>query len=243
MTATRWTVNSIKDAVRATGSHWFDPDTMRQFGTRVLPTVYQGRGGVYFVTEDDQYRRELPKRFTVRSFDPAENDIGTHSKLCEFADRNDAIEEAKTAASSKRGEFETVTEDFKPVSVLEQFTDDLIEHGISLKQVGESEIRSTRPRSSVEKDASSLIELARKHHRYMERLCGDEAFCRQCDEDGEHPRVKDCREHIALVARHVGATEVIFSGDPRGCTVKLTFADGFTNDFAHEGYCVPTDAR
>lgn len=30
-----------------------------------------------------------------------------------------------------------------------------------------------------------------------------------------------------------------FSGDPRGCTVKVVSPSGETNDWAHEGYCVP----
>jgi len=30
-----------------------------------------------------------------------------------------------------------------------------------------------------------------------------------------------------------------FGGDPRGCTVKLTVPDGWTNDWGNEGICVP----
>lgn len=33
---------------------------------------------------------------------------------------------------------------------------------------------------------------------------------------------------------------VVFSGDPRGCTVKVVVADGYTNDMGREGICVPT---
>lgn len=31
----------------------------------------------------------------------------------------------------------------------------------------------------------------------------------------------------------------VFSGDPRGCTVKLQVPDGTTNDWGREGICVP----
>lgn len=31
----------------------------------------------------------------------------------------------------------------------------------------------------------------------------------------------------------------IFHGDPRGCVVKLTVPDGYTNDWGAEGICVP----
>jgi hypothetical protein len=30
-----------------------------------------------------------------------------------------------------------------------------------------------------------------------------------------------------------------FSGDPRGCVVKLQVPDGYTNDWGGEGICVP----
>jgi hypothetical protein len=33
--------------------------------------------------------------------------------------------------------------------------------------------------------------------------------------------------------------EPSFSGDPRGCVVKLAVPDGYTNDMGQEGICVP----
>ena len=33
--------------------------------------------------------------------------------------------------------------------------------------------------------------------------------------------------------------EPCFSGDPRGCGVKLAVPDGYTNDMGQEGICVP----
>jgi len=32
----------------------------------------------------------------------------------------------------------------------------------------------------------------------------------------------------------------VFSGDPRGATIKISVPDGFTNDWGKEGICVPT---
>lgn len=220
----RWTINEIKQAARNAGSHWFDPDTMRSFGTEVLPSVYQGRGGVFFVTKDDQYRRELPKRFTVRQFDPTDASIDTFSELNQYADEDDAIEAAKDAAQSARGELEIVTEDFEPVSILEQFINDLDKH-------------SDDPAKVTERDAKAITTHAARHHYLMEDLCNGVI---EMDEDGENPRVSACRAKCQQAAKRLGAKGVVFSGDPRGCTVKLVFADGYTNDFGKEGYCVPT---
>ena len=233
--ATQWTVNTIKQAARAAGSHWFDPDTMRSFGTEVLPVVYQGKGGVFFVTKDDQYRRELPKRFTVRQFDPADASIDTFSELSQFADADDAIDMAKEAATKRSailvpeaaggipcvglGLVET-QEAFTPVSILEQFMNDLDAH-------------STTPGKVTQKDAKSLVTHAQRHHQYAEDCCNG-------TRDDDDPAQDALVRRIEQTAKRLGAKGVVFSGDPRGCTVKLVFADGFTNDFGKEGYCVPT---
>lgn len=224
-----WTVNTIKEASRAAGSHWFDPDTMRCFGTKVLPTVYQGPGGIYFVTQDDQYRRELPKRYTVRRFNPTTADIDTVGDVASL-DRGDAIARAGelSGLTGTAADFGTSTEEFRPVSVLEQFVADLDAH-------------SSNPASVTSTDAKRMMTHAKRHHRLMELLCSDERFCKEVDEDGNHPQVTDCRARINQCAKRLGATGVLFSGDPRGATVKLTFADGFTNDWGKEGYCVPTE--
>lgn len=221
-TQKKWTVNDIKDAARANGSHWFDPDTMRSFGTRVLPTVYQGPGGIYFVTHDDQYRRELPKRYTVRTFDPDTARIGNHGELNEHSTAEEAKAAAKEAA---KGGLEN-TEVFQPVSVIDQFCHDLQKHT--------NPSRGTETRTV--KAAELLSGMSKKHHRYMEMLCSGEM---ETDADGDNPTVDRLRARITEIADGIGCKGVIFSGDPRGCTVKLVFHDGYTDDFAKEGYCVP----
>jgi hypothetical protein len=74
----------------------------------------------------------------------------------------------------------------------------------------------------------------------MELLCSDEHFCKDLNEEGEHPRILANRKLIMQCAKRLGAKSVLFSNDPRGCTVKIVFVDGYTNDFNKEGYCVPT---
>ena len=44
----------------------------------------------------------------------------------------------------------------------------------------------------------------------------------------------------AIVAELGDGFGVVFQGDPRGCTVKLTVPSGRTNDWGREGICVPT---
>ena len=44
----------------------------------------------------------------------------------------------------------------------------------------------------------------------------------------------------AIVAGLGQGFGVIFSGDPRGITVKITVPSGKTDDYGKEGICVPT---
>lgn len=225
----RWTVNTIKQAMRAAGSHWFDPDTMRFFKCKILPTVYQGPGGIFFVSSE-AYQEES-RAYSVRQFKPDTNDIDTVGDFNSMT-RAEAI--AKAAELSKcsgiAADFGTTTEEYKPVSVVEQFLDDLKKHGTPKKPCD-----LTRARC--------LMQLAAKHHEYMKAQCnGTWPYTRMnATADGGHPlEVRECRDSIQEVAKRAGASGVIFSGDPRGCTVKLTFTDGFCNDFGKEGFCVPT---
>ena len=75
-----WTLNRIKEANRQAGQHWFAPDTMRFFKSRVGCKIYQGEGGVYFVSSErfeasNGYRAE--RCFTVREFHPTDKSIDT----------------------------------------------------------------------------------------------------------------------------------------------------------------------
>lgn len=65
---------SIDEIKAAHTGHWFSPDTMRFWGTRVYPEVYQGDGVTYFISSDrDPWGCRL---YSVR-FCTLEGDIGT----------------------------------------------------------------------------------------------------------------------------------------------------------------------
>ena len=63
------TIDQIKTANKARGFHWFDPDTLRFFKSRIGGAVYQGPGGVYFVTSE--CGPSGVRRYTVRQFTPS----------------------------------------------------------------------------------------------------------------------------------------------------------------------------
>ena len=75
-----WTMDEIKSVNAAAGYHYFDASTMRFFRSRVGDTVYQGHGGVYFVTSEQFVASDgtrFPRKYTVRLFYPASGLCGT----------------------------------------------------------------------------------------------------------------------------------------------------------------------
>jgi hypothetical protein len=65
------TINAIREADRRAGRYFFSPDTMKFFNSRILPTVYEGPGGVYFLTSE-KFRGSdgvsAPRKYTIRQF-------------------------------------------------------------------------------------------------------------------------------------------------------------------------------
>ena len=60
------------------------------------------------------------------------------------------------------------------------------------------------------------------------------------DQDGEPvPKLAQLRKIIEAAAKEAGCG-VVFSGDPRGSTVKLHLPNGESNSWGGDGWCVPT---
>jgi len=95
-----WNISAIKSANRQAGYHFFDPESMRFFNSKVYPTVYEGPDGIYFVTHEifeSSDRVTVEKQFKVRQFDPANGKVTTHGPYLR------SLQEAKDMARSLSG--------------------------------------------------------------------------------------------------------------------------------------------
>lgn len=72
----RTTMRDIRRANADAGLHFFDPGTMRFFRSRIGSDVFEGPGGIYFVSSE-QFRPGYPRKYTVRRFDPADGSVET----------------------------------------------------------------------------------------------------------------------------------------------------------------------
>jgi len=88
--------NTVEDIKRHHRGHWFSLGAMRFFRSRVGQTVYQGPGGVFFVSSE-QFNDDTPRRYTVRRYDPEADTIGTIGEFNKLS-RTSAIREAKRLA-------------------------------------------------------------------------------------------------------------------------------------------------
>lgn len=210
-------INDIQTRMRAAGSHWFDADTMRFFGTAVESGVWNSADGreAYFVTRDDRFDRS--RGYTIRRYDAATNSIETIGELAEWDDLRRCKLHAKHAAG-----VECVRIDDKLVAVkpVDDFIRDLAQHTGRIPD-------------------TEAVRLLIKRSKYHQALAVSACNTRTVDPDREiSPKV---RGEIETLAASLGCTGVVLGGDPRGCTVKLVLPDGYTNDWGREGLCVPME--
>ena len=214
MMATRYSINDIQREMREDGSHWWDAGTMETFGTTIESPVYQGEGGVFFVTGDKRF--DESRGYTLREYNPESKDISTWNSPAYYDDLDDAIEAAQESANDTEG----VDGKLDEVTPLDDFA-----------RTMEREVDMPRGVCAL------LIDEAKLHHELMERDCNEGSMF---TEDGDPmPVVELCRDTITVACEPYEVTP-LFSGDPRGATVKLRVPSGYTDDWGTEGICVPT---
>lgn len=95
-------ITDIKAANAAAGFFFFSKDTMRFFSSKVESKVYEGPGGVYFVTSE-QMGEEGPRKYRVRRFEPETGRIvpPPGERFMEYATKESARECAKALAKGE----------------------------------------------------------------------------------------------------------------------------------------------
>lgn len=71
-----WTIDDIRTANAVRGGHFFSKGALKFFKSRVSDTVYQGIGGIYFVTSE-RFDNTTRRGYTVRAFNPETGNINT----------------------------------------------------------------------------------------------------------------------------------------------------------------------
>ena len=107
--------------------------------------------------------------------------------------------------------------------------------------LSELQDHATRPRDGTYNDVECVARLIMRHAATYARI--QEMWCNVALPDAGirlyEKREAQLEARITVLAQSIGC-RVIFSGDPRGATVKLAMPDGYTDDWGHQGVCVPT---
>lgn len=95
------TIESIKTHNRNVNHYFFDTNTLRCFNSRILSDVYDGPGGVYFVTSEKQcsLTYTYPRLYTVREYNPISGFISTKGNFPGFETARAAKAYAKKCAA------------------------------------------------------------------------------------------------------------------------------------------------
>ena len=177
---------------------------------------------VYFVTQDKAW--DGSRGWTIRRYDVRDNLIETIGEVASI-DSGIAADKRAQELAGPGCVAERVA--FSPASSLDDFERTLEAHGVNSRQ------------SNGGSYAKRMMREARRHHELMEIECNEGALRKPSGEP--FPRLQRVLDKIKELAAEMGAAGVVFSGDPRGCTVKLVMPDGYTDDWSREGVCVPHD--
>jgi len=95
---TRTYIDDVKQCAQICKSHFFEPETMRFFSSRVGETAYHdGRGGAYFTTSEKGPNGR--RGYSVRHYDPERCGVETVGKFQGYATAAQAQGAAKRAAT------------------------------------------------------------------------------------------------------------------------------------------------
>jgi hypothetical protein len=87
----------IKRANAAKGFHFFDKNSMAFFNSKIEGRIFEGSGGVFFVTSEAQDMSHA-RMFTVRNFNSESGEVKTVGKFCSWFSLREAMDKCKHLA-------------------------------------------------------------------------------------------------------------------------------------------------
>jgi len=218
----KWTMADIKAANKAAGKFFFERDTMRFFKSRACRAVYQGPGGVFFVTSEQGPTADDKRRYTVRQFNPDTGEVDTAGEFQAFAAEHAARAEARRLANPAAFIPDTEPDGDEPLETAE-----------------EASISAMSAEGMAPTYSRIILGAAAAYQRMAEVECGRDLT------DDERMAERRAENTIRRVIKEMQlgvdpGFGVVFCGDPRGACVKIKVPSGRTDDWGQTGICVPT---
>lgn len=99
-----YTIGGIRELNKQAGWHFFDRKTMRFFNSKVMRPIYEGAGGIFFITSEQDYDRGQ-RHYTVRQFNPKTFEVGTVGGFYGIKNVKDARDKARWLAFGKYEDY------------------------------------------------------------------------------------------------------------------------------------------
>ena len=90
-------IYDVRDVESKAKGHFFEPNAMRFFNSRLVDEVFPSRGKVYFVTSE-KFDHKSPRMFTVRVLDLESRGIETVGEFQAYSSRTQALTAALNCA-------------------------------------------------------------------------------------------------------------------------------------------------
>jgi hypothetical protein len=92
-------IDRIRAAAAASGSHWFEPGAMRFFKTRLPQSGIIDRSGKMWFVSSEAFRPNQ-RKYSVRFFDPGTGSVNTHGDFNCYASRSAAANAMRRAITA-----------------------------------------------------------------------------------------------------------------------------------------------
>ncbi len=216
-------LEQVQNSNRESGHHWFDPDTMRFFSTRICTELVKG---VYFITSEKP--PHSPRAYSIREVYNEDGHIRTVGETCQYTSLSDARHALKDIAGLKF--LYNI-----PNPCTSWKSCDLIGH-IAWILAKESDTFA----DLSDADQRELCESLMYDAKYLDRLNVEQCNTGLTDRQEE---IRSGRTDAMLERVKVHGFGLTFNRDPRGNPLFITVPSGRTDDMGQRGITVPLQAR
>lgn len=216
-------LEQVQEANRESGHHWFDPDTMKFFKSRIVSELVKG---TYFITsEKPPYG---PRAYSIREVYNDEGHVKTHGETCQYA----TLGEVRAALLYVAG-LKFLYHIPSPSNSWQSC--DLIGHFCWVL---------SKESETFAADSDEVQRMFGEHMmqdaKFLDRMSVEQ--CNTGLTDRQETLIESRRGMIEARLKCFGFG-VVFNRDPRGNPVFVTVPSGRTDDFGQRGVTVPLERK
>ncbi len=96
----RYSIQTIKQINREKGRFFFSPAAIQFFNSKIHNKVYQGSGGIYFISSI-KFDEHTPRVYSIKKFNPGNGECKTVKNYCGYLNLQEAESKARELAKGE----------------------------------------------------------------------------------------------------------------------------------------------